>query len=92
MAGPIIIPAPVVIPAGDGGNVDIPTGYVVAYTAIALLVWAIASVATARRMDSDGSVEDVGMAVFIGALTGLLWPLALLAAPITVLVLRMGRR
>ncbi|GAA2838387.1 hypothetical protein RMN57_13105 [Kitasatospora sp. CM 4170] len=72
-AGVIIVPQP----AHHGPSSNVPTGYVVGYIAIALIVWAVATYLLARH-DRD---TDAFLAVMGGALAAVCWPLTFLAVP-----------
>jgi steroid 5-alpha reductase family enzyme len=71
----IIIPQPA---HHDPSGSDIPTSYVIAYVAIALLVWAATAFLVARHDRNSGPIE----AVLIGSIAAIGWPITLIALPI----------
>ncbi|MGW3072341.1 hypothetical protein [Kitasatospora sp. NPDC001132] len=83
-AGVIIIPQP----AHHGASSNMPTGYVIGYIAVALIVWAVATYLLARH-DKD---TDAFLAVISGALAAVCWPLTILAAPFWLLARAAARK
>lgn len=77
IAGPVIVPHPVIIPTGTHGTSgDLPASLVITYAVVAVLVWIIAAFLVAVHEGSEDG-EDLIMAVFMGAIAGLAWPFTL---------------
>lgn len=81
-------PHPAIARSHHGGSgTDVPTGYVIAYVAVALLVWIGTAVVLARHTDKRGEHDyDPGEAVALSAVAAMMWPLSAVAAGVWLLV------
>jgi hypothetical protein len=87
-------PAPVVVPPPihtGGSSGDVPTPYVIAYIAVALLVWVVVAVAAALHESDKPDGEQIFMGVMLGATAAIMWPLTAIAASVWLLVRRLTR-
>lgn len=88
-------PHPVIAPvhgsAGSGGA-EVPTGYAIAYAAIALIVWIGTAIVLARHTNKRGERGyDPGEAVALSAVPAMMWPLSAVAAGVWWIVARVTR-
>ena len=74
----------------SGDSLSITPG-VIAYLAVALIVWIAAAVAVALHQSDEPNGEDIVMGVIVGAGLALLWPFSIVAGGIWLLVRHLTR-
>jgi heme/copper-type cytochrome/quinol oxidase subunit 2 len=94
------VPPPIHPGGNDSDSVDIPTSWVIGYMVVALIVWIIVAVAVvlyeaATERLGPGPVQPTGdqmiEGLVLGATAGIVWPLAIVAGGIWLLVRHLTR-